>query len=459
MDWSAAVRYRHDRGVPVLLTNVVVEGILARIRIAGERIDAISADLHRRPGEQVVDCGGGVAEPGYTDHHLHLHALAAARRSVRCGPPEVTDGAGLAAVLAAAPADEHGWVRGIGYSETVAGELDSDSLDRLYAARPVRISHRSGAMWLVNGLGARVLGLDDAKHPGIERRPDGTPTGRIFRADDWLRKQLPSNGFPDLSAVGAELLSLGITSVTDATPDLDDAALEHLQSAAASGVIQQRLHLLGVPLGRNITEHRVTTGPYKIVVADSELPNLDDLTDRIRAAHNVGRAVAVHCVTREALILTLAALDDAGASGHDRIEHAAIVPPDLIDDLCRLRVTVVTQPGFLADRGHDYLRDVDPSDRENLYRCASLIAAGVPVALSSDAPYGPLDPAEIIDAAVTRRVAGGEIAGRSERLTIDEAASRLRTPAIGLRRGSLADIVIRDAAGVTIAVVAGEVVR
>ena len=446
----------------MLLTNVVVDGTMTRICLAGSMIEAIGPELQRSEGELVVDCEGGTAEPGYTDHHLHLHALAAVRRSVKCGPPEVVDGAALSSALATAPADDNGWVRGIGYAETVAGELDSTNLDRLHADRPVRISHRSGAMWMVNGLGARLLGLDTAHHAGIERRSDGTATGRIFRADDWLRERLPTTGFPDLAAVGAELLSLGITSVTDATPDLDDTALAHLRSAVASGAIPQRVHLLGVPLGRTITEPRITTGPYKIVVADSGLPNLDDLTERIRAAHGVGRSVAVHCVTREALILTLAALGDAGPTGADRIEHAAIVPPDLIDDLLRLRVTVVTQPGFLADRGHDYLRDVDPSDRDNLYRCASLIEAGVPVALSSDAPYGPLDPATIIDAAVTRRVPGGQIAGPSERLTEAEASSRLRTPVNGastLNPGAPADVVIRDGSGVTLAVVAGEVVR
>ncbi|MBD0022329.1 MULTISPECIES: amidohydrolase family protein [Gordonia] len=447
----------------MLLTNVVVDGAPTRIRLAGSIIDGTGPDLERRAGERVVDCAGGTAEPGYTDHHLHLHALAAVRRSVRCGPPQIVDGGALATALATAAADDNGWVRGVGYAETVAGDLDSDALDLMCADRPIRICHRSGAMWMVNGIGARLLGLDTADHPGIERGPDGTATGRIFRADDWLRERLPTNRFPDLAAVGAELLSLGITSVTDATPDLDAAALAHLRSSVACGALAQRVQLLGVRLGHDVTEPRISTGPYKIVVADSGLPDLDDLTARIRAAHDVGRSVAVHCVTREALILTLVALADAGPTGHDRIEHAAIVPPDLIDELVRLRVTVVTQPGFLADRGHDYLREVDPADHDNLYRCASLIDAGVPVALSSDAPYGPLDPAEIIDAAVTRRVPGGRIAGPSERVTAADAAGRLRTPARGsparLVRGAPADLVIRDSSGLTHAVIAGEMVR
>ncbi len=47
----------------------------------------------------------------------------------------------------------------------------------------------------------------------------------------------------------------------------------------------------------------LAAGPYKIVLADSGLPPCDELTDRIRTAHAASRPVAVHCVTREALVL------------------------------------------------------------------------------------------------------------------------------------------------------------
>ena len=91
---------------------------------------------------QVLEAAGGALLPGLTDHHLHLHALAAARRSAACGPPAVRDATGLAAALAAAPSDEHGWVRGVGYHTSTAGDLDVTALDRLHARRPVRLHLR-----------------------------------------------------------------------------------------------------------------------------------------------------------------------------------------------------------------------------------------------------------------------------------------------------------------------------
>ena len=403
----------------LLLHRAELDGRVLDVRVVDASIAEISTRLAARPGEEVLDARGGALLPGLCDHHLHLHALAAAQHSAHCGPPAVTGPEALAEALAHAESDEHGWVRGVGYSEDVAGALDSTGLDLLHAERPVRVQHRSGALWMVNTAGARALGLDRSGHPGVERDARAQPTGRLWRADDWLRARLPGARFPDLRAVGSRLARLGITHLTDATPDLDATAIGAIGSAMRSGALPQRVHLLGAPLGWTAPggPRSPAAGPYKIVLADSALPGLDALTDRIRAAHAAGRAVAVHCVTREALVLLLVALEGAGVRAGDRIEHAALVPAELIGRLRDLGPAVVTQPGFLADRGDDYLRDVPAADRADLYRARSLIDAGVPCALSSDAPYGPVDPWTVIDAAVRRRTPSGRIAGAAERLT------------------------------------------
>jgi predicted amidohydrolase YtcJ len=300
-------------------------------------------------------------------------------------------------------------------------------------------------------VGAERLGLAAADHPGIERAPDGTPTGRLWRADDWLRERLPRSDPPDLAPVGAQLAALGVTAVTDATPDLDDHAMAALAAAVADDVLPQRLTLLGVPLEHPPPGPGIGIGPYKLVLADSGLPMLDDLVDRIREAHASGRSVAVHCVTREALVLLLAALEAAGTRPGDRIEHAALVPRQLVGHLAETGVRVVTQPGFLAERGDDYLRDVPVEDQPDLYRCAGLLRAGVPVALSSDAPYGPLDPWTVLAAAVERRTASGNVVGIGEDMTPGQALTALLSdpadPGGAPRRvapGESADLLLLD---------------
>lgn len=411
----------------VLLHDVEVDGHRTDVRIDDGRITTVAAALPPRRGDDLIDAEGGALVPGLTDHHLHLFALAAAQRSARCGPPDVHDHRGLIAALALAPPDEHGWVRGVGYHELVAGPLDAAALDAIHSRRPVRVQHRSGAMWTVNGRGAALLDLDAADHPGIERDEHGQPTGRLWRADAWLRSRLPRSGPPPLGDVGARLARFGITAVTDATPDLDDTALHALTTAVATGDLAQRVTLLGVPLDRPAPDG-TAAGPYKIVLADSGLPDLDALTSRIRAAHATGRAVAAHCVTREALVLLLVALDEAGAHPGDRVEHAALVPAELVGDLARRGLRVVTQPGFLADRGDRYLLEVPATDHDDLYRCRSLLDAGVPLALSSDAPHGPLDPWAVIGAAVHRRAPGGAVVGADERIGAGAALDAYLAP-------------------------------
>ncbi|MEU7816948.1 amidohydrolase family protein [Pseudonocardia sp. NPDC049154] len=376
----------------LVLRDAEVDGVRVDVRVRDGLVIALSPA--GSGGGPAVECDGGAVLPGLVDHHLHLHALAAARRSADCSTPD------LAAALGAAPADEHGWVRGTRYPDD---DLDAATLDALHPGRPVRVQHRSGALWVLNSRALAALGPLD--HPGVERAADGTPTGRLFRADDWLRARLPGSALPDLSGLGRELAGYGVTAVTDATPDLDGAA------ARALTAVPQHVTLLGVPLGA-VAPPGAAAGPLKIVLADSGLPPYDELVARIRAAHEAGRGVAVHSVTRESLVLLLAALDEAGRHPADRVEHAALVPEELVPALRGL--AVVTQPGFLADRGDLFRRELPEEEHADLYRCRSLLGAGVPVALSSDAPYGPVDPWAVIAAATTRRTPDGTALGPDE---------------------------------------------
>src|SRR5262249_51880725 len=67
-------------------------------------------------------------------------------------------------------------------------------------------------------------------------------------------------------------------------------------------------------------------------------------------------------------------------------------------------------------------------DRDSLYRCASLIEAGIRVAGSTDAPYGDLDPWRAMTAAVERRTRGGQAIGATEALTRGRALALFLGP-------------------------------
>lgn len=429
----------------MLIRNATLDGRRVDLRLDGEHIAEIGTGLR---GEELLDAAGATVLPGLVDHHLHLHAMAAAAdRSV-----DLTglDRDQIAGVLKRAPGDMHGWVRAVGLGE----DLDGATITALHKQRPVRVQHDSGAFWVVNHRGAEKLGLATADHPGIERTAKGRPTGRLWRADDWLRSKLPWQRIPDLADIGQELAMFGVTSVTDATPDID---------SFDASALPQRVTLLGVGL-ETTPPPGVAVGPHKIVLADSGLPEFDDLVARIRAAHGTGRGVAVHCVTREALALLLAAFSETGTVDGDRLEHAAIVPREAIPMLAARGLRVVTQPGFIRLRGHRYWRDVPAEDLPDLYRCASLLAGGVRVALSSDAPYGPMNPWWIIEAAATRsNHRDPRVLGPIERLGPDQALAAYLAPPDDpggpprrIAPGAPADLVLRSPDGdVQATVIAG----
>lgn len=439
----------------VLFRGAEVEGALRDVEVRDGLVTQVAASLCSSGADLVVDCGGGALLPGLHDHHLHLLGLAAARSSVACGPPAVPDRDALAAALTAADRalPPGAWLRGTGYHESVAGDLDRDVLDVLVPDRPVRVQHRSGALWMLNSRAVDLVehGLDGGLPwvPDIERDASGRPRGRLWRQDHLLTEALAPVP-PPLAPVDRELTALGLTGVTDATPDLDEETQALLEGASARGDLRARLHLLG---GRRAPRApRCALGPVKLLLHDHDLPSFDALAERVLAARAEGRAVAVHVVTRLSLVLTLAVLETTGVVPGDRIEHAAVVPGDLRADLARLGLAVVTQPGFLRTRGDHYRAEVEPDDLACLYPYAGLVEAGVPVAASSDAPYGPLDPWQVIAAATERSTDTGRVLGAHERVSAATALAGYLSPpeAPGgpprrLRPGAVADLCLLHA--------------
>ncbi|MDG4663036.1 amidohydrolase family protein [Mycobacterium sp. 236(2023)] len=415
---------------------VLIDGTATDIRVEDQIVD-VATGLEARPGEVEFDAAGGTVLPGLNDHHIHLRATAAALDSVRVGPGEVRDREGLARVLAAAVRGGDGWIRGVAYHDSAAGPLDRDVLDAVAPEMPVRIQHRSGVQWVLNTPGLIRVGL--AEHPtGILRSSDPS----------WT---LPPNE-PELAELSAQLCRYGVTGVTDATPDLDAGDITDLQAQ-----MRQTVRCLA---------------PGKRILHDDEL-DLDALTRWVRHTHSVGVPVALHCVTAAQLVVALEAFRAVGRHPLDRIEHAAVVPDGMIADLAASRIPVITQPNFVAERGDQYLADVPEAEHHELWRLATLLNAGIPVALSTDAPFGDADPWAAMRAAVHRRTPSGTVLGPGECVTAATALTMFLGNRPGhphrVEAGGAGDLCILatppaealaelDAAAVTGTVIAGELV-
>jgi predicted amidohydrolase YtcJ len=363
-----------------------LDGVVVDLRV-GEHIDDVADTLTLRRGEDVFDAAGGTVLPGLHDHHVHLHSAAAAETSVRVGPPRVRDHAALASVLASAEAGEDGWIRAVGYHDSVAGPLDRAALDAMVPTVPLRVQHRSGVLWILNSAGLVRVGL--AEHPD----------GRLRSAESW--SDALSRSATNLADVSSRLSRYGVTGITDATPDLDVGDVVRLTELHRRGELRQHVYCLA---------------PGKRILHDDDL-NLEHLAEWIADRHRCGAPVAIHCVTAAQLLVTIAALRQAGTHPRDRIEHAAVAPSDCLTDLAELAVTVITQPNFVAERGDQYLDEVPAAEHDQLWRVASLLRAEVPVALSTDMPFGRPDPWAAMRAAVHRTTLSGAVLGAEERIS------------------------------------------
>jgi predicted amidohydrolase YtcJ len=327
------------------------------------------------------------------DHHIHLFATAAAMRSAQCGPEAARDGQGLRVALEQQAPDARGWVRGVGYHESVAGDLDRGALDALLPDRPVRVQHRTGQLWMLNSRAIERLDLDrDASAPsGVERDAAGYATGRVYRCDAWLRARIGPDAPPSLADVSRRLAALGVTAVTDATADNGPAEVAAFAAARARGELSQRIVVMGtLELSEIRPPPGVAIGPVKIHLAEAELPDPDAVIAAIRAAHARRRNVAIHAVTRVELVFALAAYETAGVCAGDRLEHVHVAPPECIAAVARLGLTACVHPDLIEAQRASWLDDADGVDAPWLGRVDLLRDAGVALLAGSDAPHGPL---------------------------------------------------------------------
>lgn len=400
----------------MIIRNAEINGQVTDVLLAGGRIAQVGKDIR---GGRYFDAKDGALLPGLHDHHIHLNATAAAMNSVRCGPPEVNSKTEL---IEALNQTGEGWLRGVGYHHSVAGEIDRSWLDKHGPNRPVRIQHRSGRLWILNSLAMAELDIDEVVN------------GRLLDSDVMLRGH---SQFPDLKPLIKRLLSYGITGVTEVTPSNGVAEYENYLEAAKP----LRLSVMGrVELTSLQSQH------LKLHYHDHDLPALDDLAEEIKWAHDKGRNVAAHCVTRAELMLTLAAIEMAGPISGDRIEHAAIADDAAIAWMKKLGMIVVTQPNFITEREAAYVKDVPKEDHRNLWRLKAFADAGLKLAAGSDAPFGNPNPWTAMAAAV-KRPKGFEVEAVSPEAALalyTKPAHDAGAPSRKIKIGAAADLCLLD---------------
>lgn len=388
------------------------------VRIDGELISEVGAQLTPQDNESVIDANGCALIPGLHDHHMHLLALAAAQQSLNCAAENQEQ---LAALLKERRHQRPDSIRGTGYHQGDEAMIDRQWLDGVCPDIPVRIQHRSGRLWILNSAAIAQIPVCANSFPeGAERTIDDDLSGRFFHMDDWLRQFLPAQ-LPDIAATSRRLAACGVTGITDAGPDNDGETARLLLAAQRRGELLQKVLLMGCAKLSAVDTPMLQRGAHKIYLKESAIPGFDELCAQIKHTHQQQRPVAFHCVTRVELQIALTALNEAGTHPGDRIEHASIADDGAIEQIKALGITVVTQPHFIRERGDAYRQQVEAEDIPYLYRAQSFINGGIPYAAGTDAPYGHYDPWRSMRAAVERKTPSGQAIGRDETLSPEQA--------------------------------------
>lgn len=420
---------------------------------------------------------GAVVVPGLRDPHLHLRAMAAARLSVDCRAAhslvDILESLRAACLVSGTSS----WLRGWGYDEADLAERRGPTADELDAAcngRPVVLHHRTGHAAVLSRAALRAIRIPETGEPGVgddgvERDANGTATGLLVNSHALLRR-VPHLGTGDLdaavAAVGRQLAATGVTAMTDATATNQLEDLTMLESWRARGALPQRVTALlspaavadAVTSGVTTLAHRQADRQAQCVVVGAKISAPpDEIPDQIATAREYGWPVAVHATDVEELNVALSALERSKPPswGRDRIEHVGLALPEQRDRLAATGVAVVSNPGFLRERGNKYFDQLSAVERLWLYPVKSLIEAGVTVAAASDGPVSDAGPLETARAAVERSVGrganAGKVLGPGERVSplqafamITSAAAALIGESGAIRTGSDADFAVLD---------------
>jgi len=437
---------------------------------------------------KVIDCQGRTVVPGFNDAHCHIFSFIRKLGSLDLSLSSVRSIADIKAAIRrrVQSITPGSWLTGTDYNEFYLAEKRHPNrwdLDEAAPDHPVVLAHRSLHACVLNSLALSMAGItrETPEPPGAVIDRDfstGEPSGLLFEMVSYIRREvLPPLSDEELAegiaSANRHYLSMGITSLQEASASNDYARWQTLQRFKQSGKLASRVSVMfgfdalpqfqqaGLALGSGDSQLRL--GGVKILLNETRgqlQPPPDELNRQALSAHRAGFQLAIHCIEPGTVEAAIAALEHIGrqsslAGRRQRLEHCSECPPELLERLIKLEALVVTQPPFLYYSGERYLA-ILPAERQRwLYRIKSFLDSGLVVAGSSDSPVASDNPLIGIYAAVTRRAESGQELLPQEAISPQQALAMYTTSAAytsfeenikgSIAPGRLADMVILSA--------------
>lgn len=394
------------------------------------------------PSAERFDLDGCVVGPAFVDAHVHLTPTGITLRGLDLTGVE-SGRELLDAVRLYAEQHPGQVIWGHGYDPfRFPDDLPTpEELSAASAGRPVTLSRRDGHSSLVDRSTLKAAPLTRAN--GIDRDAEGEPTGVLRReankiARRWIVGAMtPGELDSARHAAAARAAALGIASVHEmggpdsmGNEDFDAwrygswpvEVVPYWGGLDLRFVIERDLRQIGgdLWLDGSLGSHTAALlEPY--ADADGVTGNLeyddDTLIDLFLEATHAGIQVAVHAIGDAAIEQAVRAwrgvddrvpdyLEGGLRRLRHRLEHAEVIPADLLDEIADLGLVVSAQPAFEAawgEAGGMYERRLGEARASQTNPFRALADRGVALAFGSDSNVTPMDPWAGIHAAEQRR--------------------------------------------------------
>jgi len=354
--------------------------------------------------------------------------------------------------------------------------MTTDHLDRVSATRPIVVVHANAHLMNVNSPMLRLAGIGrDSEIEGVMRFASGPRSG-----EPNGELQEPAAMFPVVRRIGAvgplapmteagvrafaRLACMqGVTTATDLVNKLTEADCAVLEAALADDAVGVRIlpafqAFHGAQGAQQGAEHvqrllprntdRLRYGLVKMMLDGS----IQGFSARLRwpgyfngapngiwvtapaqyeadfeVYHRAGLQIHTHTNGDEASAVALDAVERVLARAPRPDHRHTLQHGQMIDRPLFLRMAALGMCANLfanhlwywGDQHHDMTMGPDRAHR--LDACASALAAGVPLAIHSDAPVTPLGPMFTAWCAVNRVTPKGRVLGEAERIGVPQA--------------------------------------
>jgi predicted amidohydrolase YtcJ len=459
----------------------------------------------RGPKTRVIDLQGNSLLPGFIDSHLHMLLYGTNQLGVDCkngvqSIDEIT--AKLAERARITPEGE--WVRGWGYNDQrlIEGRHPTRrDLDEVSMEHPIIAVRTCNHISVVNSKALELLGITrdtpDPEGGQIARGEDSEPTGVLKETAHMsafeASRYSPEEMIEALTIANHDFVHLGITSVHEAGGYGPDQ-MRAMYRAVAEGRVKVRTYAMVCSLNRSeefvrkmiaaglvtgVGDERFRIGPAKIFTDGSSSgptcatrePYTSDTNDSgilyysqeeingiLGAAHREGFQITAHAIGDRAVEMIIncieKALEEHPREDHrHRIEHAGMVPPDLMERMKRLGIVPIPNPAFFYEFGEGYVKNYG-GRVEHMFPLADYAKEGIVAASGSDTPVTVPSPMRGVYCAVTRRTESGTPVGETQRTTLMHAirsftlngayASFEEDRKGSIEVGKLADLVVLD---------------